>query len=156
VLSVADRYLLAEITKVFSAIILTLLMVMVSMLLLRTLEDINIGALASDAMLRYLGLQILRDIASLLPPAFFIAALVTLGRLAIDKKWQGKGIGSGLLKDAVKRTLRASENIGIRGLVVHAIDDRAMDFYRKLGFRPSPTNPYDLLISIEEALKVLS
>ena len=85
-LSVADRYLLSEITKVFSAIILTLLMVMVSMLLLRTLEDINIGALGSDAMLRFLGLQILRDTASLLPPAFFIAALVTLGRLARDSE----------------------------------------------------------------------
>jgi lipopolysaccharide export system permease protein len=86
VLSVADRYLLAEITKVFSAIILTLLMIMVSMLLLRTLEDVNIGALGSNSVLRYLGLQILRDTASLLPAAFFIAALVTLGRLARDSE----------------------------------------------------------------------
>jgi lipopolysaccharide export system permease protein len=86
VLSVADRYLLSEITKVFSAIILTLFMIMVSILLLRTLEDVNLGALGSDAVLRYLGLQILRDTASLLPPAFFIAALVTLARLARDSE----------------------------------------------------------------------
>ncbi len=85
-LSVADRYLFTEIAKVFSAIILTLLMIMVSMLLLRTLEDINLGALGSDAVLRYLGLQVLRDASNLLPPAFFIAALVTLGRLARDSE----------------------------------------------------------------------
>ncbi|NEX17903.1 MAG: LPS export ABC transporter permease LptF [Halochromatium sp.] len=85
-LSVADRYLLSEITKVFSAIILTLLMIMVSILLLGTLEDVNLGALSNNAVLRYLGLQILRDMASLLPPAFFIAALVTLGRLARDSE----------------------------------------------------------------------
>jgi lipopolysaccharide export system permease protein len=85
-LSVADRYLLSEMTKVFSAIMLTLLMVMLSMLLLRTLEEVNVGALSDDAVLRYLGLQILRDTASLLPPAFFIAALVTLGRLARDSE----------------------------------------------------------------------
>lgn len=85
-LSVADRYLLSEIAKVFSAIILTLLMVMLSMLLLRTLEEVNVGALSNDAVLHYLGLQMLRDTASLLPPAFFIAALVTLGRLARDSE----------------------------------------------------------------------
>ncbi|MBK5930112.1 LPS export ABC transporter permease LptF [Halochromatium salexigens] len=85
-LGVADRYLFAEMTKVFSAIILTLLMIMVSMLLLRTLEDVNLGALGSDAVLRFLGLQVLRDTARLLPPAFFIAALVTLGRLARDSE----------------------------------------------------------------------
>ncbi|WP_462322563.1 LPS export ABC transporter permease LptF [Halochromatium sp.] len=85
-LSVADRYLLSETTKVFSAIILILLMIMASLLMLRTLEDVNLGALSSNAVLRYLGLQILRDTASLLPPAFFIAVLVTLGRLARDSE----------------------------------------------------------------------
>lgn len=85
-LSVADRYLLSEIAKIFSAIILTLLMIMVSLLLLGTLEDVNLGVLSSRVVLRYLGLQILRDTASLLPPAFFIAALVTLGRLARDSE----------------------------------------------------------------------
>ncbi len=85
-LSVADRYLFSEITKVFSAIILTLLMIMVSLLLLGTLEEVNLGALSSNAVLHYLSLQVLRDTASLLPPAFFIAALVTLGRLARDSE----------------------------------------------------------------------
>lgn len=85
-LSVADRYLLSEVAKVFAAIMLTLLMVMISMLLLRTLEEVNVGALSNDAVLRYLGLQILRDTSSLLPPAFFIAVLVTLGRLARDSE----------------------------------------------------------------------
>jgi lipopolysaccharide export system permease protein len=85
-LRLVDRYLFVETAKVFSAIIATLLLVMISMLLLRTLEQVNVGALQSDAVLRFLGYQVLRDLASLLPPAFFIAALVTLGRLARDSE----------------------------------------------------------------------
>lgn len=85
-MNVADRYLLSEVTKVFGAIILVLLMIMVSMLLLRTLEEVNVGALSNQVVLRYLGLQVLRDLSSMLPPAFFIAVLVTLGRLARDSE----------------------------------------------------------------------
>jgi lipopolysaccharide export system permease protein len=85
-LNLIDRYVLSEIAKVFGAIMVTLLLVTVSMLFLRTLEQVNIGALNSEAVLRFLGFQVLRDTASLLPPAFFIAALVTLGRLARDSE----------------------------------------------------------------------
>lgn len=85
-MSLVDRYLLSEVARVFGAIIATLLLVMVSMLLLRTLEQVNVGALNNDAVLRFLGLQILRDLASLLPPAFFIAVLVSLARLARDSE----------------------------------------------------------------------
>jgi lipopolysaccharide export system permease protein len=85
-LKIADRYLLLEIGKVFGAIVATLLLVMTSMLFLRTLEQVNLGALNTDAVLRFLGYQVLRDTASLLPPSFFIAALVTLGRLARDSE----------------------------------------------------------------------
>ncbi len=85
-LTVIDRYFLAEITKVFTAIMATLLMVMSSMLFLRTLEEVNVGALNGDIVLRFLGFQILRDTSSLLPPAFFIAVLVTLGRMARDSE----------------------------------------------------------------------
>ncbi|MCF7990328.1 MAG: LPS export ABC transporter permease LptF [Thiohalocapsa sp.] len=84
--SLVDRYLLAEIAKVFVAIMVTLMLVMSSMLFLRSLEQVNVGALTSDLLLRFLGLQILRDTASLLPPAFFIAALVALGRMARDSE----------------------------------------------------------------------
>jgi len=85
-LSTVDRYFISEIAKVFGAIMATLMLVMASMLFLRTLEQVSLGSLASDSLLRFLGLQILRDIASLLPPAFFISALVTLGRMAHDSE----------------------------------------------------------------------
>jgi len=85
-LKLADRYVLLEVAKIFGAIISTLLLVTISMLFLRTLEQVNVGALSSDSVLRFLGYQVLRDTASLLPPAFFIAALVTLGRLARDSE----------------------------------------------------------------------
>ncbi|KAA6186262.1 LPS export ABC transporter permease LptF [Thiohalocapsa marina] len=85
-LSIVDRYFIAELAKVFAAIMATLVLIMTSMLFLRTLEQVDVGALASDAMLRFLYLQILRDLSSLLPPAFFLAALVTLGRMARDSE----------------------------------------------------------------------
>ncbi|MGB5734338.1 MAG: LPS export ABC transporter permease LptF [Thiohalocapsa sp.] len=85
-MSIVDRYFFSEIAKIFSAIMLTLLLVMTSMLFLRTLEQVDVGSLGSDSVMRFLGLQILRDVASLLPPAFFISALVTLGRMARDSE----------------------------------------------------------------------
>jgi lipopolysaccharide export system permease protein len=85
-LTIVDRYFISEVAKIFGAIMATLMLVMTSMLFLRTLEQVDVGSLASDSVLRFLGLQILRDTASLLPPAFFISALVTLGRMARDSE----------------------------------------------------------------------
>ncbi|ESQ16382.1 MAG: hypothetical protein N838_26620 [Thiohalocapsa sp. PB-PSB1] len=85
-LSIVDRYFISEIAKVFSTIMATLMLVMTSLLFLRALEQVNLGSLASESLLRFLGLQILRDTASLLAPAFFISALVTLGRMARDSE----------------------------------------------------------------------
>ena len=62
-----------------------------------------------------------------------IPALV-LGRLAVDCDWQGKGIGQGLLKDALARSLNVSEQVGVRVLIVHVVNDKAEAFYRKFGF----------------------
>ncbi len=91
-----DRYLLTEIVKLFTAIILTLLAIMISMLLLQTLEKVNLGVLNHQVVVRYLGYQLLRDSVHLLPPAFFIAVLVVLGRMARDSELiavQACGIG---------------------------------------------------------------
>ena len=85
-LSVVDRYFLSEIARVFGAILATLLMVTTSLLFLQTLEEVNVGALNADAVMRFLGYQILRDMATLLPPAFFIGVLVALGRMARDSE----------------------------------------------------------------------
>jgi GNAT superfamily N-acetyltransferase len=64
--------------------------------------------------------------------------VIVLGRLAIDPRFQSRGIGPGLLRDAVPRTLQASEIAGIRTILVHAIPERARQFYEEWGFVASP------------------
>lgn len=71
-------------------------------------------------------------------------AIMLLARLAIATSWQGKGLGSGLLKDAMQRTLRAADIAGIRAFAVHAQDDAARSFYEHFGFSPLPSDPYHL------------
>ena len=78
-----------------------------------------------------------------------------LGRLAIDRGWQGRGLGGALLRDAVLRVIGAAETIGVRALLVHAISDEAKAFYEHWGFRASATDPMTLMITIEEAQKSL-
>lgn len=63
--------------------------------------------------------------------------VMVLGRLAVHKDWQAQGIGKGLIKDAVLRTLEASGIIGIRAIVVHALNERAKSYYIKLGLKES-------------------
>ena len=59
--------------------------------------------------------------------------VVLLGRLAVDHREQGQGIGPGLLKDALRRAYEGAEIIGGRAILVHASDEEAASFYRKYG-----------------------
>jgi GNAT superfamily N-acetyltransferase len=77
--------------------------------------------------------------------------MAVLGRLAIDQKWQGKGLGTALLQDAVLRTGQAAVILGIRGILVHAISDEAKAFYEHYGFGASPKNPMTLVLSLKGA-----
>ncbi len=70
--------------------------------------------------------------------------IMLLARLAISTSWQGKGLGAGLLKDAMQRTVRAADIAGIRTFAVHAKDDAAKAFYEHFGFIPLPSDPYHL------------
>ena len=70
--------------------------------------------------------------------------IMLLARLVIATSWQRKGLGSGLLKDAVLRTLQAAGIAGIRAFAVHAKDDEARTFYEHFGFTPLPSDPYHL------------
>lgn len=62
--------------------------------------------------------------------------IITLGRLAIDSRHERKGLGALLLRDAIKRTLAASQLVGVRLLVVHPIAPAVIPFYEQYGFRP--------------------
>jgi GNAT superfamily N-acetyltransferase len=77
--------------------------------------------------------------------------VVVLGRLAVDERWSGRGIGNGLLKDAVLRSLQAAQIIGACALMCHAIDDEAKRFYAKHGFAESPIEPLTMVLGLIRA-----
>ena len=75
--------------------------------------------------------------------------LLILARLAVHSNAQGRGIGAGLLLDALGR-IRVADVIGVRALAVHAKDDRAVAFYQHFGFAPSPVDPRHLFMIIKD------
>ncbi len=74
--------------------------------------------------------------------------VIVLGRLAAHQGWEGRGIGSGLLKDALLRSIAAAKALGVRALLCHAISPRAKEFYLKYGFAESPLDPLTLMLSL--------
>jgi GNAT superfamily N-acetyltransferase len=73
-----------------------------------------------------------------------------LAQLATDQSWIGKGIGTGLLKHALQRCVRAADLIGGRALIVNAVDIEAAEFWRRRGFIASRDDPLILLRSIAD------
>ena len=82
--------------------------------------------------------------------------VMVIGRLAIDLRFQGRGIGSALLRDAVLRTAQAAEIAGIRAILVHAISEDVKRFYERSGFIPSSVDPMTLMITVTEAANALA
>ncbi len=78
-----------------------------------------------------------------------------LARLAIDRAWQGRGIGRAPLRDGALRVLNAADAIGIRGILVHAISEDAKAFYLALGFEPSPLDPMTLMVTLSDVRKAM-
>lgn len=76
--------------------------------------------------------------------------VAVLGRLAIDRCRQGEGLGRALFRDATLRVLNASELIGIRGLLVHALSEDARAFYLALGLESSPWEPMTLMATLAD------
>lgn len=76
--------------------------------------------------------------------------VVLLARLAVDLSVAGRGLGAWLLRDAMLRTLAASQTIGVRAMLVHAIDEEARGFYLRHGLESSPTDPLHLMILIKD------
>lgn len=82
--------------------------------------------------------------------------VVVLGRLAVDRAWQGRGIGRALFRDAALRVVQAADTIGIRGVVVHAISESARQFYLALGFGECPGQPMMLVVTLADLRAALS
>ena len=79
-----------------------------------------------------------------------------LARFAVDREWQGRGIGRALFRDAARRVSQAADVIGIRGIVVHAISEEANKFYVALGFDPSPSESMTLMVTLSDIRAVPS
>jgi len=76
--------------------------------------------------------------------------MALIGRLAVRVDLQGHGVGPALLRDAVLRISQASEHIGVKGVLVHALDEEAARFYARMGFRPSTASDRHLMISLKD------
>ena len=76
--------------------------------------------------------------------------VVVLGRLAVDQSCQGGGLGRALVRDAGLRVIQAADNIGVRGVIVHALSDSAKAFYESVGFSPSPLDPMTLMVTMAD------
>ncbi len=103
-------------------------------------------ALAAGAVMpREAAARLVRGLAANQP-----VPVVLLGRLAVDVRHQGQHLGRSLLLDAMTRVLEAGELIGIRALLVHAIDARTREWYAQFGFEGSPTHPLHLILLIKD------
>lgn len=76
--------------------------------------------------------------------------VILLARLAVDKGSKGQGFGKALLKDALKRALSAADAIGVRAVLVHALDDEAKKFYEHFQFEASPVDSYHLMLLMKD------
>lgn len=81
--------------------------------------------------------------------------VMVLRRLAVDRAYQGTGVGSALLKDALLRTLQAASIVGIRAVLLHAVSEDARRFYERAGFSGSPVDPLTMMITLADVEKAL-
>lgn len=81
--------------------------------------------------------------------------VVLLARLAVDRAYQGKGLGKSLLFDALSRIAEAADIVGVRAVLVHAIDEAARRFYQHFEFEESPVDPYQMLLLLKDLRKAI-
>jgi ribosomal protein S18 acetylase RimI-like enzyme len=95
-----------------------------------------------------------------LPPALakrlphYPVPAAVLGRLAIDRRQQGRGLGETLLLDAIRRVVRASRTIAVYAIIVDAKTERAQAFYQRYGFRTFASEPRRLFLPLETCEKL--
>jgi GNAT superfamily N-acetyltransferase len=83
--------------------------------------------------------------------------LLLIGRLAVDRNFQGRGLGSALLVDALQRCAAAAQIAGARGVLAHAIDEEAVHFYARHGFIVArPLGERTMLMPIEILLATVA
>lgn len=81
--------------------------------------------------------------------------IMVLGRLAVDHRYQNRGLGGALLRDALLRVLQAADIVGVKAVLVHALSDEAKRFYLAHGFLESPVQPMSLWLVLDTARQAL-
>ncbi len=76
--------------------------------------------------------------------------VVLMGRLAVAKTWQGKGVARDLMLDAFDRVLAVSQTVGVVALVVHALEPGVVPFYARFGFQAAPSDPLTLFKRVKD------
>lgn len=77
--------------------------------------------------------------------------VMVLARLAVDARAQGMKLGAAMLQDALQRCVLVSQNTGVRAMLVHALNDRARQFYEYYGFKASPTHSMTLMLRLNQS-----
>jgi GNAT superfamily N-acetyltransferase len=106
---------------------------------------LSAGSIALDAAPK----KMQRNMPNLLP-------VLLLGRLAVDRGHHNKGIGKGLLRDAMIRATLIAEEAGVFAILVHALSDQAKQFYLSCGFVLSPLQPMTLFMTVSTIKKILT
>jgi GNAT superfamily N-acetyltransferase len=81
--------------------------------------------------------------------------MVLLARLAVDRRFQRRGLGAELLRDACLRAIAVSDQVGVRGVLVHAKNDAARRFYRRYDFEPLPGNESHLYVLMKDLKRIV-
>lgn len=79
-----------------------------------------------------------------------------LARLAVDRRHQGRQLGTVLMRHAFASVVAASSFVGFRAIMVHALDDEAAAFYAKFGFRAAKGLERTLLLSLNDITRILA
>jgi GNAT superfamily N-acetyltransferase len=114
-------------------------------------DDLVVGyyCIATGAIVRAEALrQIQRNMPDPIP-------VIVLGRLAVDRRYQGHGLGKALLRDAILRVLQAAEIVGVKAMLAHAISEEAREFSIAHGFLASSIDPMTLCLPVETARRAL-
>lgn len=81
--------------------------------------------------------------------------ILLMARFAVDKDYQGQGIGKGLFKDALKRCLTVAREAGVRAVMTHAKDEEAKALYVRFGMSECPSNPLHLYLLMKDVEHIL-
>jgi len=81
--------------------------------------------------------------------------ILLMARFAVDKGYQGRGIGAGLFKDALKRCLNVSREAAVRAFMVHAKDEEAKALYERFGMIACPDNPFHLYLLMKDITRLI-